>query len=269
MTEADESAATDIDEPATEQDGPPRDQRPARRGPSRRTAAAVLTALICMVLLLWAIDWAAKRGAQSLLADQIQTATGTAGTPVVQIHGSLFLPQVIRGDYRDVEVNLSDVSSGPLRIKSVHADLMGVHLPFHDVLTRTVSRVIVERATEVAFLSYDDLNRYLSVTGHHVKIAPSEDGAVRLTGSVRVLGKSVTASADAHIASQDGALAVFPVGLHTETSLDKASRILLGQRFTLVIPLDPLPFGQQITGITAQNTGVVVNALGTNVVVTP
>jgi len=61
---------------------------------------------------------------------------------------------------------------------------------------------------------------------------------------------------------------VYPTRLHTPTSLDKAGEILLGQRFTLLIPLHQLPFGQQIT-IAVQGSGITVHTQGSNIVVAP
>jgi len=42
-----------------------------------------------------------------------------------------------------------------------------------------------------------------------------------------------------------------------------------GQRFTLLIPLHQLPFGQQITSIAVQGSGITVHTQGSNIVVAP
>lgn len=241
----------------------------AERPAAWRTVALAMTVIIGTALLLWGADWLARIGAESLLTRETQDATGTSARPSVRIHGFFFLPQVVRGRYNDVEISLTDVSSGPLRIHTVHARLTGVHLPFHDVLVRKAGEIVIDQADEEALVTYDDLNRYLSLAGHHVTMKPTADGQVQITGSAQVLGKTVAASADARITSEQGALAVHPIRLHTNTSLDRASEILLGQRFTLQIPLDPLPFGQQITSIAAAGSGLIVHARGSNIVVAP
>lgn len=251
---------TDVDEPVLRH----------RSGYSKgSTAALAMVVVIGTLLLLWGSDWLARRGAQSVLARQVQDATGSLAPPVVRVHGLFFLPQVIAGRYDDVDIDLADLSSGPLRIRSVHAHLTGVHVPFHDVLVNHVDQVVIDQSDEDALLTYDDLNNYLSATGHHVSITPTPDGNVELTGSVQVLGKTVSASAAAQLSSEDGTLAVRPIRLHTNTNLDRASEILLGQRLTLLVPMDPLPFGQHITHLTAGQEGIAVHAQGTFVVVKP
>lgn len=240
----------------------------ARRRPVS-TALLATSAILLVVVLIVGADLLARAGAQTLLARQIQDATGTTSSPSIDAHGSWFLPQAIRGNYGSVDVDLVGLTSGPLTISTLHATLTGVHLPFHDVLVRKVDRIVIDSAVEEAFLTYDDLNGYLEATGRRVRVEPAGVGVVTLSGTVEILGKSITASADALIGSEGGALSLKPLRLHTDTVLDQASEILLGQRFTVLVPLDPLPFGQQITGIDAQDTGFLVQAAGRNVVVDP
>jgi hypothetical protein len=242
---------------------------PRRRPTRRRTAAVAVSVVIGVVVLLVGADWLARVGAQSLLSRQIQDATGVLTSPVVQVHGGPFLPQVVAGYYDTVEVELVDVSSGPLTISTLSATLTGVHLPFHDVLVRKVDRIHIDSAEQTAFLTYDDINSYLSMSGHRVQVQPAPDGEVTLTGTVTVLGTEVSASAVAQIDSRDGALSLKPTRLDTDTPLDRASEILLGQRFTLLIPLDPLPFGQQIRSIEARDDGFLVEAGGSGIIVNP
>ena len=78
----------------------------------------------------------------------------------------------------------------------------------------------------------------------------------------------MTASADAQISVDGGAVSVVPVGLQTGTVLDRASQVLLAQRFTLLIPLT-LPLGQQLTGIEVQPDGLAVRAGGAQILVSP
>jgi len=241
----------------------------AGRRPRRETVLLAATVLLGTALLLWGADWAARWGAESLLARSIQSATGVDQRPVVTVHGTFFLPQVVRGRYGDVEITVDDLTAGPLQIQRVHARLTGVRLSFHDVLTRQAGPVVVEKSREDATLDYDDLNRYLKATGRPIRIAAGPDGQAKLTGTVTVLGHPVSASALARFAPKDGDLAVTPTQLDTDTPLDRASELLLGQRFGFVVPLDPLPFGQQLTSIRPGKKGVAVTARGSVVVVQP
>lgn len=240
-----------------------------RRGPRRDTVLLAVAVLLGTALLLWGADWAARWGAETLLARNIQTATGVDARPDVQVHGAFFLPQVVEGRYDDVDITVRDLTAGPLRIQRVHARLSGVRLSFHDVLVRSVSAVVIEHSTEDATLTYDDLDRYLKATGRPVTVGPAPDGQARLTGTVSVFGHSVSASALARFAPRDGELAVTPTQLDTKTPLDAASKLLLGQRFSFVVPMEPLPFGQELTRVHPGADGILVTARGNTVVVRP
>ena len=242
---------------------------PPRRYRRGSTVALAISVVLGTVLLLWGADWLSRWGAESLLAKGVEDSTGLVDAPGVSIDGALFLPQVLRGRYDKVHIDLHGLSSGPMRIESVRADLTGVHLPFHDVLVRKVSAIRIDAARERVVLTYDDLNHYLAMTGRKVTLKPTPDNQIELTGSVLVLGRTISASTDVNLTARDGNLAFNPTQLHTNTVLDGPSKALLGQRFTVLIPLDQLPFGQQVTDIEVTQTGLLVTVRGDNVVVTP
>jgi hypothetical protein len=217
------------------------------------------------VLLTWGADHIARWGAENLLARNIREATGVPTQPSVDINGTFFLHQVVQGRYDEVEITLRDLTSGPLRIAELRARLSGVHVSFRDVLIQETDPVWIEASVEEALLTYEDLNRYLDATGRPVTVAAA-GGEVRLTGTAEVLGQTVSASTRAGLSTRDGALAIRPTQVDTDTVLDPASSLLLGQRFTFLVPLDPLPFGQQLSGVEVVEAGVVVEARGDHVV---
>ncbi|MGI8680869.1 MAG: LmeA family phospholipid-binding protein [Mycobacteriales bacterium] len=181
--------------------------------PATRTVVLALMVLLGTGLLAWGADWAARVGAQSLLARSIQNSTGTPARPSVKLHGAFFLPQVIRGRYGSVDIDLSDLSSGPLRINSLHASLTGVHLPFHDVLVRHANRIVIDGSQERISVSYADLNRYLALTARPLTVCSTKSDELDLTGSISVLGRTVSASATARLSAQQGALAIQATGV--------------------------------------------------------
>lgn len=246
------------------------DRRRRFSRPSASTIALGAAVVLGTLLLLWGLDRLARWSAETLLARGIQDATGVTAPPSVLVHGPLFLPQVVTGRYDDVEVTVSGVTAGPLRIDRVHADLRGVHLSFHDLLLRDIHAVVVEHSSEQALLTYRDLDAYLDATGRpfHVASAPPGD-QVRITGSATVLGQDVSASARVRLGVRGNAVSVQPVGLSTGTVLDRASEALLGQRFTFLVPLDPLPFGQELHSIDVTPQGFQVAAGGTGIVIRP
>ena len=238
----------------------------------RRTVitAQVLALVLVLAGVLWGADVLARAGARSLVADAVQERTGVVEPPEVQIHGALFLPQVVRGVYDRVDVRVSGVESGPLRLQEVDAELRDVHLPLHDVLVRDVRRIVVESTVQRASLTYEDLDRYLEVTGRPLTVAPGQGGEVTLTGALEVLGQDVRASVDASLAARDGELEISPTQLRTGSDgLDRASQLLLQQRLTFVVPLQSLPFGVEVTGVDVDERRLLVRARGRGVVLEP
>jgi len=239
--------------------------------PARRRVLLQTTGVIVVVaLLLWGADTLARIGAQTLLARNIQDATGVEVLPEVDVRGIFFLPQVIRGAYSDVQVTTQGVTGGPLRIDRVESRLSDVRVPFHDVLVRDVRRVGIGRSVENLDLSYEDLNAYFAATGRRLTLAPGRDGTVRLSGNVDVLNQRVPVSADATLSVEDDVLRISPQSFDTGSgSLDAAGRLLLGKRLTLLVPLGTLPFGHHLTGVTADPEGVHLTAEGTDILVEP
>lgn len=242
-----------------------------RRSRRPRTSTLLLAASVALgvALALWGADRLARWAAEDLVARNVQLATGVVETPQVEVHGAFVLPEVLSGRYDRMDVVLENLRAGPLRFDRVEAELSGVHVPFHDVLTRDVDVMLLERTREVATLGYDDLNTYLEVTGRPLRLTGTPDGDVVLAGTVEVLGRRLSATARAVLAAADGDLAVRPTQIDTGTFLDEASELLLQQRFTLRVPLDSLPFGQDVIGVDTGEDRVTVEGRGTTVVLTP
>ena len=241
-----------------------------RRTPRRRTPLMIALFLATVALLLWAADSLARTVAQNQLADQIHQQTGTLAPPTVVIGGTVFLPQVLRGRYDEVAIAFSELSDGPLRLRDVYAQLSGVHVPFRDVLTGAANPLLVDHADEQAFLTFDDLNSYLAAVGQPVTVqGPGSDGTVLLTGTVQLGTSTVTGTAEARIEAAGDAVAVTPTRLVSDSPFASLSQVLLGERFTFLIPLDPLPFGEQVTDIQVQEQGFLIRAHGDDLLVTP
>ena len=225
----------------------------------RDRVVLVVTAVLGAALLLWGADRFARSSAEALVAGEVQRLTGTEEAPEVELHGSWFLLQALTGDYDRVDVGLRGPSSGPLRIERVQARLSGVRLPFSELLRRDPGILGVESASSRSLLTYADLDRYLDLTGRPFTVEPGGDpGEVLLRGDVRVLGREYEVSAEAVLGAEGGALTVTPVRVDSGTDLGRPADLLLRRRLTFLVPLDPLPFGQQVTGVTAGPGGIVV-----------
>ena len=246
-------------------------RRRRRLSPERRRLLLQVGGLIVVVvLLLWGADFMARISAQTLLSRNIQDATGVEVPPEVDVQGTFFLPQLVRGSYSEVNVTTEGVTGSPLRIDRVESQLSDVQVPFHDVLVRDIRRVGVGRSEENLDLSYEDLNAYFAATGRRLTVAPGRAGTVRISGDLMIVNQTVPLSADATLSVEGDALRISPESLNTGSgSLDAASRLLLRNRLMLLVPLGTLPFGHQLTGARADSDGVHLTATGTDILIEP
>lgn len=223
-----------------------------------------------IVLLLLCVDALARVSAESLVARHVQEVTGITERPQVQVRGVLFLPQLIRGAYQQVDVTTLGVTSAELRVQRVDSQLFDVRVPFHDVLVGDVRRVGIARSLERATLTYEDLNAYLKATDRPLQLSGAPDEQVKVTGTINLPGGPVQASSDATLSVDDGRLRVTPRQVDTGTStLDQASRLLLGERLAFTVPLGELPFGHRLTSATPYPEGITVEAEGIAIILQP
>lgn len=242
---------------------------PPRRSPTG-VAVLVLTALIGILVLLWGGDRLARDAAETLIAEEVQRSTGTFATPEVEVHGESFLLQAVRGRYDRVDITVHGLSSGALRIERLEAQLSGVRLPFQELVLRNPELIVIDHAEERALLTYEDLDRYLEFTGRPFSVRPAaESDEVEIAGTVRILGRAYAVTVDAALGAENQALTVSPTRVNAGSSIGRAAELLLAERFDFVVPLDPLPFGQQVTDIRATPEGIAVVAEGDQVLLRP
>ena len=80
-----------------------------------------------------------------------------------------------------------------------------------------------------------------------------------------MLGETRTVSAAVRVGAEDDALVLRPARLDAAEPLDGLPELLVTQRFTVQIPLDPLPLGQVVTAVTVQPTGLAIRTAGDGV----
>jgi hypothetical protein len=236
------------------------------RGRVSGLVPVLLGVLLGIGLLVWGLDRLAEPAAESLLAEELQQVTGTVEPPTVEIQGGPVLLQALRGRYDEVRVTMREVSNGPLTFDRVRAGLGGVRLSLHDLLVRDADAVVLERTVTEARLGYDALDRWLGFTGRSLTVRPADSGEVRVTGAGQVLDRSYQASAVAAVEAASGALVVRPADVQIEPDLDGTAELLVAQRLGFRVPLDPLPFGRQVTAIEVGEDAVTVRTTGTGVV---
>jgi hypothetical protein len=240
------------------------------RGPDRRTLAFGAVVIAFIAALLAFSDYVARVGSQSLIARAIQRDMHLVERPEVHLRGAFYLPQVIDGTYDHVEIDIGHAHTGQVDVSGIRADLEGVHLRFHDVLVRHTSRILIDRTVELVTFSYADINKYLASIGTPVSIGPGGDQQVKFTGHVAILGKRVSASADAHAYAHGNTLYISPSRYDSGVgALDSTTALLLDQRLSVQIPLDQVPFAQTVTGVQVHDQDITVRAEGRDVVINP
>lgn len=218
----------------------------------------LVIALVVVVGLLVVADRVSVVVAQRVLADQIRDQLELQETPDVSIRGIPFLTQALGGTYGEVDVRLPDVDSGALQNIAVDADLRGVHVPLSDVLRRQVSEVPVDRITGDLSVGYDDLAKASGISG--LQIARDGD-ALRLSGSVQVLGRQVDATATGRVEVAGNDIVINAeraeiAGIEVpQTALDLAARLL-----SFRVSPSGLPLSLRITAVRTGEDALQVSA---------
>ena len=228
------------------------------------TMRRLLIGVVILLGLLAIADRIAVVVANRAVAKQIGSELELASDPSVHIAGFPFLTQAIRGRYRDVHVQIPAVTSENLRNLDVDARLHGVHAPLSDLAGGKLDQVPVDDVTGSVLVHYDDLARASGIPGLSVQPV---NGGLRVSGQVRVLGQTISASAVAHIAVQQGSLVVSADQATVNGApappavVDAAARVL-----SFRVTPRQLPLGLRITGVSTGPNALTVSAQGTSVV---
>jgi hypothetical protein len=224
-----------------------------------------LVSLLVLAVLLIAADRIAVVIASRAVASKLQDTGELSVRPDVSFGGFPFLTQVVRGRYSSVEVRASDVTAGGDRLSGFDATLTGLRLPVSAALSGNVSQVPVDRVSARVVVSYEDLQR--RIRDRRLTLAPGADGLMRVTGSVTVLGRTVSATAVSSVRLSGTAVVVtaqrFEVGA---SAADAVLSSALGKRLDFTFRIGRLPYGLRLEGVRAEQRGVVATASGTDTV---
>jgi hypothetical protein len=227
----------------------------------------LLIVLVVLAAVLVVADRVGVVVAQDRLAGQIQQQLNLDRKPDVSIRGIPFLTQAIAGTYQDIRVQLPDVDAGDVRNVAVDARLQGAHVPLSTAISGTVDQIPVDRISGTLLVPYDELARASGISG----LAIARDGdALRLSGSVQVLGRPIQAEAVGRIEVDDGRIVIkaeqakvagVPV---PQAVLDQAARLL-----SFRVQPRNLPLNLRITAVRPADSGLLVDAVSDDVVLRP
>lgn len=226
----------------------------------------LLVTLVVLAGLLAVADRVAASVASNAVADQVVASSSLASADVA-IGGFPFLAQAISGRYDSVSVVARGVAAGEVTVDRLDATLTGLEVPLSEALSGSVSEVPVESVRATALVAYGELARRSG--DRQLTVAPAGD-RLKVTGSVSVLGQTVTASALSSVRVEGGAIVVtaesYSVG---DAAASEAISRALGGRFDLRIPVTGLPYGLQVSGVGVAPDGVSVTAAAGATVLRP
>ncbi|MEX2288733.1 MAG: DUF2993 domain-containing protein [Mycobacteriales bacterium] len=215
----------------------------------------IAISLVVLLGLLLVADRAAAAFAAQAVAAQAQAAAGLRSEPDVDVGGFPFLTQALAGRYTRVEVRADVVTAGEITLNRLEATLDGAQVPLSDALSGSVEQVPVDGIRARAVVGYDELSRR---SGDRQLVVSPAGGQLRVTGSVQVLGREVSATALSDVEVVEGDLVVsaqsFEVG---HEAVDELLTRALRGRLDLRIPVTGLPYGLQVTGVEVQAEGLV------------
>lgn len=241
-----------------------------------RSMRTFLILLAVLVVGLAVADRVAVRAAQDQLASRVIDRGGLSGGSVeVSIHGFPFLTQVIRGRYTDIEVQARGVTLQDVQDLTVSAHLRGVRLSMSDLRASVRPDLPVDSADGYVVVPYDELARRGLELGADEGLRALSlrraGTAVGVSATITVLGVEVTGSAEAGVSFTDGqpSLAVSAVDLgplDVPDSVARAAVAVLNLALARAIDLPALPYGLELTSVSATSAGVRINAAATDVV---
>jgi LmeA-like phospholipid-binding len=218
----------------------------------------VLVGLVVLVVLVVIADRVGAAVANRKLAGQVRTELALQEDPTVRVQGIPFLTQALGGRYKDVRVQIPDYDSGPLQNIVVDARLQGVHAPLGDVLNGRLTSVPVDKITGDLTISYDDLARASGISGLHIV---RNGDALKLTGSVTILGRQLDATATGRVEVDGSDLKITAEGAAVDgvelpqTAIDLANRAL-----SFAISPRSLPLALRITDVRTADDALLVSA---------
>ncbi|MBL7488345.1 DUF2993 domain-containing protein [Frankia sp. AgB1.9] len=248
-----------------------------RRRPPR--LAMILGAIAMILILLFVIvDRIAVSVAESEMAKQLRTsvtqglACGTAPPTVknVSIGGFPFLTQILFGKFTNIGVTVENVPTPGPRIAFVQANLKGVHVPLHQILTNSVGEVRVDRIQATVRVRYDDLNTYLAGQPGDVQVNPTDGGrSLEITGTadVPIIGPQQVGGVTT-FQIHDNQLTLVPTEITLRGALNLSIPLGgLGQLLpSIALPVGELPFRLTVNQASTDASGLSLTATAADVV---
>ncbi|MGH3256331.1 MAG: LmeA family phospholipid-binding protein [Streptosporangiaceae bacterium] len=203
-----------------------------------------------IILVLVAADRGALAITENAMASQFQSSVGLSGKPHVSIPGFPFLTQLAERDFKTVNVNATDETTGPLEIKTLTATAHGMHI-------HGLNSAEIDQFTASALVTFTALG---NAGGIPQGITLSADGPnkIQATVSIGPLSDSATAQVTQTGPNKINIHIIDAGGIPTS---------VLGSLMNFTITIPKLPAGVAIQSISITQQGLMITATGSHVTV--
>ena len=255
----------------------------------------VVVGLIVAIVLLVAVDFVAASAAEYQLSSSMRSQLALSDDPAVKINGFPFLLQAALGDYQHVEVTASNLTVGQMSNVGLDVQLYHVRVPLSKVLSGAVRSAQVESVQGAVLITKLDLARQLPKLSK-LTVGPIDDGAldaanasssdalpgssvvginpdsaVRIAGTVSILGRKTDVSAIAVLQMVGPQIQITARDIRvgspgSATVLPEMVQSRLRRMFTFRIDPGTLPFDVTPTRLRAVGDGVEISGVAKNLV---
>jgi hypothetical protein len=204
----------------------------------------LLIAVVVLLILGAAADFAAARVFEDRVSDVLQREYELDRRPVVQVRDVPFLPRLAMGRFSAIDVAATDARTGQLEAARLQVHLRDVRVP-RDVLLGRPGRVTAAGADGQIELTEAEVNRLLAdrLQGGSLEIGQDE---VRVRVPVQLLGQEWDALVTGKLGARDGAVTFSPVSVRLGDGLDPGLGRQIVSRFAFEVPLPELPAGVRL-----------------------
>jgi hypothetical protein len=217
----------------------------------------LLVSVGVLLALLLVADRVAAAIAEGQVASRMRAYGRLSSDPSVSIGGFPFLTQALQGRYDHIDVSARDLDRRGVRLASLDATLLGARIDAADAIGGKVTSVPVEGLRATAVVAYVDLVSAGDLAG--ARVTPA-DGGVRVTASLTVLGRTVSASALSSVRLDGDDIVVTARSVSVEGGSSAALEAALAGRLDLRVPVGRMPYGLELTGVRVSSSGLVLSA---------
>jgi hypothetical protein len=219
----------------------------------------LLIAVVVLVLLGAAADFAAARVFEDRVTTELQREYDLGRRPVVQVRDVPILPHQATGRFSTIDLAATDATARGINAAQLKLTLHGVRVP-RDVLLGEPGRITVDRADGTIELTEAEVNRLLADRLKGGTLAIKENG-VELRVQVPLLGQTLEALVTGELGARDGRVTFTPdeIRLGEQGRIDPSVKDLLASQFTFEVPLPELPAGVRLERVDTRPGTVVLS----------